>query len=636
MQVCIPSPQGATHTYTSGDSADIWSDVITHELAFEEIDTLKVWMPWGRGKDGANWADPLLPSDGRTGWWNDTFKMGMTMIDAKILQNSVISEHISVYNVNTTHPGAVSSFSLISSPENLLAQGHVNMTAFPDGSGKLGFHKHFIRMQKDLVVSFKMHLVPHPMSGHSFRPGMEYVTSTYSEFFRRKNTNVKASDYEGMGSYSWYAGNITDPFYSDVPLKVNWDLSGKYFPYMGMFLPPIPANETWVNDAYGKQARNYSVSFAGISNQYKEYKEKHGVTSLSYFNYCEFGESLNCTRGVPTGKGDWNDSNSYCKGFLSDSLITESVSWKTGANAVQKGAINVNGAGSRLFDGGLPGYNRHVQEQLNIKMANLDTFFGIAVDRSDWCSVLSLQRDDGVTFLQKFNRTAANLQYTWLNTTAMTRNTFGKDYTLLINTVGYAWVPMMRHVDGYFSEGADVSALGLLAMKSTAVLWTYNVATCCTNDTVADTYFQRRLHLRVFPMAPFPGNDHSITLDSKGLARKYYTEYGQLFAALEGYEWSTDIANEASAPVGGSSGVSVNTFVNQALNTTLHSVMLGKAQTSVEVHITVLHTDVKGMVVMHPDRAGWKPLAGGVVAGTVLNITVPLVRGCALVKMAGA
>ena len=71
--------------------------------------------------------------------------------------------------------------------------------------------------------------------------------------------------------------------------------------------------------------------------------------------------------------------------------------------------------------------------------------------------------------------------------------------------------------------------------RSTAILWTYNSAECCSSAEAADAYFQRRLYMKVFPMAPFPQADHCIASDPK--AEALYIAYGGMFTALRGAKY---------------------------------------------------------------------------------------------------
>ena len=56
--------------------------------------------------------------------------------------------------------------------------------------------------------------------------------------------------------YSSYLGALDDPQWKEMAYQTNWDLSGRYFPYMGQFLPPMSSStDEWLNDPEGTQKR---------------------------------------------------------------------------------------------------------------------------------------------------------------------------------------------------------------------------------------------------------------------------------------------------------------------------------------------------------------------------------------------
>ena len=67
--------------------------------------------------------------------------------------------------------------------------------------------------------------------------------------------------------------------------SLNWDLSGRFFPYAGQFLPPVQPGEVWLNDGEGTQPRA-NVSFQSIDEFYGRIQEQ-GFATLSYFNVFE-------------------------------------------------------------------------------------------------------------------------------------------------------------------------------------------------------------------------------------------------------------------------------------------------------------------------------------------------------------
>ena len=49
---------------------------------------------------------------------------------------------------------------------------------------------------------------------------------------------------------------------------LDWDLSGRFFPYMGQFLPPVVGATEWCNDRQGTQPKLCNISFANIDEYY--------------------------------------------------------------------------------------------------------------------------------------------------------------------------------------------------------------------------------------------------------------------------------------------------------------------------------------------------------------------------------
>jgi hypothetical protein len=56
---------------------------------------------------------------------------------------------------------------------------------------------------------------------------------------------------------------------------VNWDLSGTFFPYEGMFLPPAAPGQPWENDPSGGQQADHpdltNVTFKLIDDDYAKF-----------------------------------------------------------------------------------------------------------------------------------------------------------------------------------------------------------------------------------------------------------------------------------------------------------------------------------------------------------------------------
>ncbi|RPH34430.1 hypothetical protein EHM92_07845 [bacterium] len=95
---------------------------------------------------------------------------------------------------------------------------------------------------------------------------------------------------------------------------------------------------------------------------------------------------------------------------------------------------------------------------------------------------------------------------------------------------------MMEYFDGVFNEfgylGFNLNQSAFLTFYKPLICWTPDKATVLRSP---DRFFQMHLVMGAFPMAPFPGNDHSIRPDPE--VERYYLDYGQMFNALRGRTW---------------------------------------------------------------------------------------------------
>jgi hypothetical protein len=69
----------------------------------------------------------------------------------------------------------------------------------------------------------------------------------------------------------------------------------------------------------------------------------------------------------------------------------------------------------------------------------------------------------------------------------------------------------LRFRTGTFSEGHAINAVGILGAGGMVnIMWTGSNLECCRTEALADEYFQHRLYMGVYPMAPLPSADHCI------------------------------------------------------------------------------------------------------------------------------
>jgi len=146
--------------------------------------------------------------------------------------------------------------------------------------------------------------------------------------------------------------------------------------------------------------------------------------------------------------------------------------------------------------------------------------------------------------------------------------------------------------------------------------------------------------MRVFPMAPMPGNDHSI---QPGSARVQlaYEDYAPVFKALRGLEWVLD----AVRPVATSTGLAnifraMGTSAEPAAPGELLAVVVlggGANATSVSVAGASLFAAapaVDAFALVPGAASAWLPLGRiPVPASAVVTVPVPMLRGCALLRL---
>ena len=188
-----------------------------------------------------------------------------------------------------------------------------------------------------------------------------------------------------------------------------------------------------------------------------------------------------------------------------------------------------------------------------------------------------------------------------------------------------------RNIDGFFDEGwpenakrsfPNLNGVALLAVQKPATLWTFS--TSWVKDD-PDAFFQRHLHMGVYPMAPFPQNDHSI--NPEPLADQFYLDYGPLLAAMRGKKWvlaphAIEVAgNVAKANLFEVPGGYVAPITFGPQDGTVKVTLRNLPGLTGEMHCEAL---LPGVQQPQAVRAAFK-------AGS-LEMLVPMKRGCAMVR----
>ena len=416
-----------------------WSVPIQTSWIFNDppSSSLKAWAPWDRGSVNGwseNWIDPLQPSDiSPGGWWDGQYRLG----NSRDGGDFIIAGLATVLSANPDTLDAGISIHL--APTDIPMDAHLYL----QGSiGGLSFSREHYRISSFAPVVLDLEIVGHEAD---WRSALSFSVSTWASFWEPHNPEV-FSTCAGTGSYSWWLGSLDQtPSYSSMAYKVNWDLSGRFFPYMGMFLPPVAPGVEWLNDPEGTQPRA-NVSFESIGSWYRQ-MANNGFQDFSYANVNEYGINVvlpdsHLSQTVTTSdlpivdeayisklfknvarfllppddynssspqicETTWQNASTCLAEAFPDAVVTHS--WDEIGKRVVSGAY-VSWQNAIVVDPGVEGYHAFMLEQLARHIVYEDAFVGYIIDRSDWMDVSSLQRDDGVTFIpEAVNKTGSGI-----------------------------------------------------------------------------------------------------------------------------------------------------------------------------------------------------------------------------------
>jgi len=581
--------------------------------------------------EGPSWTTPMemrlrLPSTEKTRFW--TSWIGGNQWDDPLKLMSV-ADHTWNYGngANTIciplasilEPATDTGVSLVVSPDQSLLGLQLSTTH----DGRMFFRYKFMRFGGGKKVMFVADIVAHEAD---WRGGLRWMVSRYPEYFNPPNP--RADVLAGTGSYSGRMEKLKPDETArlkKMAYNCDWDASFNW-PYFGMFLPPMPdAGTAWTTYGYNSAGnhdpgRSTQMSYRKLNEKARERKES-GFTTLAYFNVTEFGVGIKDKTAVKNDLPDsesWHDANTYLYRKIADGILRD-------------GNENTAGTwgGAIAMDSGGPDYQRSLLDQAR-RMELQPDFDGIAIDRMDWLSRVNYAPGaDDQTGWYLNGRPGRFLGLSWINTLSKLGPIMHKrDKVIFVNCclTGHR-LDYMREVDGFYDEygdnGYSLNGSSLLALRKPALMWTHD-AGCIKPDP--DSYFQRHLYMGAYPTAPFPGNDHTILPNPK--TDQYDLDYGPLLDAMRGKKWVLEPhCVEVMDPQ-----AKVNLF--KVPNGYVVPVTFGGKAESVDVVLR----NVKGITpktvctVLHPGAETPVPVTVRLDGGTI-RLTVPLHRGCAMVRL---
>ncbi|MEO6288686.1 MAG: hypothetical protein ABIO76_02125 [Ginsengibacter sp.] len=295
-----------------------------------------------------------------------------------------------------------------------------------------------------------------------------------------------------------------------------------------MFLPPVEPNVKWKRFGGGEMSVKAMNDYAG------DMKQK-GFHVLNYFNVTEFGSRMqdNYVPQKPTTDPDiWKDPNDYLFYNLSSAVIRD----RTGYYPSAKTAAPFYTWGNALvMDCADSVYQEFLLTQAKTHIDQIPNSFGICIDRLDWLYIFNPNADDSITWFD--GRPARSIITSYkelMKRLGPLMHDAGK--YILVNSIGRR-LDFFEQVDGIFDEftyaGTPLNTSAFICINKPALGWTDKNVTVLKEG--GDNFFQKYLYMGVFPMCPFPGNDHSVHPDEA--VDKFYLDYGPLMQLMQERKW---------------------------------------------------------------------------------------------------
>jgi hypothetical protein len=509
-----------------------WSTAIETVLAYPADAGADFWTAWGDPRLGeisaetgsGTWADPLLTLPfldetifyGAPPYSYDNPRIGFIPFQGNLFGIPLVT--VSEGRNDT-------GLSLVLSPEDNILDLSLRLRQ----SGELVFCRENHRIAAATPVRFRMDLVAHE-SG--WRGGLRWMTGAYPGFF---DPNLSlAHEIAGTGAYS----SLEKPFDVDrmrrMAFGVNWKASFD-FPYMGMFIPPV-ADDTTTWRRYGggltsiKAMRDYAAGMKRL-----------GFHVLSYFNVTEFGAAI--ADPAPPRKAVKDEDLWKSADDFSYYRLAAAILHVPGAVPPDKlplyrksriGGPYFTWGDGIIVDPGEPVYQEFLLDQAERHIRLIPDAEGICIDRLDWLRMYNEERDDGLSLFG--GRPARSLLSSWKDLMAKLGPLMHEAGKVIFVNNHDKRLDALRQTDGFFDEftygGPPLNLTALMGVRKPVLGWTAEEKDLRPDP---DAFFQKYLYLGVFPMAPFPGNDHSL-LPSVWVD-KQYLDYGPLLRLLKGKRW---------------------------------------------------------------------------------------------------
>jgi hypothetical protein len=403
----------------------------------------------------------------------------------------------------------------------------VNLRMKTGADGSIVFERLFNKVSAEKKIHFSSDLVAHEAD---WRSVLSWFADRYPGYVNPKNPAAAALG--GTAAYSNFFDDFDAVKMKRMAFTVNWQASFD-FPYMGMFLPPVKRDVGWTRLGGG------TISIQQMDNYAKRMKQK-GFYVLSYFNVTEFGSWFKYPQPSPGTDSNalWKDCSSFLYKKFPAALLTVADKVKI-TDALDSKTIHggpyYSWKGAVAMDCGDPAYQQFLLNQAQRHIREIPNSFGICIDRLDWLRFFNENADDGITWFDgKPARSLANSWKGLMGKLGPLMHNAGK--SVLVNN-HYKRIDLLQQADGILDEFTNATAplnlTAFLTLNKPALGWTPGKEVI--EAAGGDNFFQKYLYLGVFPMCPFPGNDHALQPDS--MVDKLYLDYGPLMNQLKEKQW---------------------------------------------------------------------------------------------------
>ncbi len=578
-----------------------WSSSIETRLAWKDAPSLRFWTAWADPEGKKGWNDPLVTRPFRdvSLWYGQPSYEAMPYIGFHFNYHKIFSVPIATIMDEKADAGV----SLVLSPDDAMLDMKLDTTQ----DGGIVFSRQHHRVQPGRTVKFTAHLFAHEAD---WRPGLGWMAERYKNYF--EPPLPYAHQVAGTGAYSWYEGELDAARFHQMAFRVNWKASFD-FPFMGMFLPPIPEDQEWIN------FRDKPTSIKQMA-EYSQRMHDVGFHVLNYFNVTEFGTALRFPLPPPKITDEqemWKDSGSFIQQKVADGILYAS----NGTSPFYSWFRCV------AMDPGGPDYQKFLLAQADAHIEQLPASTGICIDRTDWLRFYNPLRDDGQSWM--WNRPVASLFLSWNEIMEKLGDHFHKAGKLIYINNAMARVDLMRDVDGMFDEftyiGSHLNKCAFMCIKKPLIGWIEPRQDEFKSSP--DAFMQQNIYMGCYPMAPFPGNDHSNLPDPQ--VEQLFIDYGPLMDAMRGKQWV--LAPHVVSVPGGEAlanlfevpgGFVVPVIHAKAARVRVVLRGMSKLVKADGFDVDALHPGVKEAVKINVERKGEEMI-----------LDVPVVRGCAMLRL---